>query len=799
MKKAIVIIFSLLANATVVLGQAQQGLVKTKGRLGEDGNVIPGTRLPGVLIQIKGRTQLMTRQDGTFSFPATDEYYYLQNVKKEEYLLMDPDMINRRYSYSDDPLIVVMDNRDQYLDDKLIAERKIRRTLQNELRIKENEIERLKQQRQLSDEEYRNQLQLLYDQQENNEGLIREMAERFAQMDFDAIDKLNRKVSQLILEGKLTEADSIINSKGSIEKRANTLLKQQKANLQTETDLNKQLKRLENNKELTKKELIDLAADCYSKYEIATMRHQIDSAAYFLAFRSNLDTTNIIWLLKYSSFLADAMGKYHQALEIDQHGLAMVLNNGSENNSAAQCYCHMGLMYNELGDYQNAVTCLSHVLELTENKEILFRAYNNLGVVFDDQRLFDEAITYLNQSLGIGIELYGEHSDEVAGCYNNLGYIYNEIMKPDIALEYHLKALDILTAIHGETHMDVGLTLTNIAGVYYIKTDFDTALDYLLKAKEIFEKTLSPRHSRMGLLYNNISSCYEKKGDFDNSIIMGLKSIDILESELGRNHPKVATMYGNIGHVYETMGQFDMAVQYTQQAIERLTYTFGEQSQGSLNVAVHYSALGRQYKAIGDLSKAEAALKKCLEIELSIIDKPNVYLFNAYNQLAEFYFERNNYASALKYYREMQEPTKIAFGPQCTELIGVLGGIYFSLIGIYQESGLEEDLKAFRDFMSNHALTLMVIGPDSPAAKLGLDGIYFLLAIEDWEQDSPITFYDCVQSYLGKAKRVVLIRDGVVYERVFTNSLGMRNGFVEISKEEKKEIMDTYLKWKQSH
>ena len=58
------------------------------------------------------------------------------------------------------------------LADKLASERKIRRTLQKRLTEKEDEIEALKEQQKITEEQYQKQLQALYQSQENNEKLI---------------------------------------------------------------------------------------------------------------------------------------------------------------------------------------------------------------------------------------------------------------------------------------------------------------------------------------------------------------------------------------------------------------------------------------------------------------------------------------------------------------------------------------------------------------------------------------------------------------------------------------------------
>lgn len=118
----------LLVLITISLNaQTQQGYVKTKGRLASNGTVISGTRIPGATIQVKGRTDVLSQSNGTFSFPIPSQNFYLQSVQKQGYVLTDPDMLSKQYTYSNNPLVLVLETPSQQADDKLAAEKNTRR------------------------------------------------------------------------------------------------------------------------------------------------------------------------------------------------------------------------------------------------------------------------------------------------------------------------------------------------------------------------------------------------------------------------------------------------------------------------------------------------------------------------------------------------------------------------------------------------------------------------------------------------------------------------------------------------
>ena len=154
--KRILLINILLWVALLASAQTQQGYVKTKGRMDAQGNLIPGHGLKGATVSVQGRTAvLVNTDDGKFSFPVPEAKFRLDSVTKKGYQLVDMDACPRSYKYSSNPLYIVMETPDQQQQDQLTAERKIRRNLQKQLQEREDEIEELKAQQKISDEQYR--------------------------------------------------------------------------------------------------------------------------------------------------------------------------------------------------------------------------------------------------------------------------------------------------------------------------------------------------------------------------------------------------------------------------------------------------------------------------------------------------------------------------------------------------------------------------------------------------------------------------------------------------------------------
>lgn len=202
------IVFLCLIIALVALSasaQTQQGYVKTPGRR-VNGQTIPGKRLSGVTVQIKGRNAVVSKDDGTFSFPVPDSKFSIQSVKKQGYTLVDPDATAIQYVYSANPLILVMETPKKLKDDKLAVEQNLNKNLQEEFNNKYGELESLLDQNIITKEEYQAAWWKLQDEFTSKQSEIDYMAYYFSRIDYDQLDEFNQNFSDFILNGRLSEA-----------------------------------------------------------------------------------------------------------------------------------------------------------------------------------------------------------------------------------------------------------------------------------------------------------------------------------------------------------------------------------------------------------------------------------------------------------------------------------------------------------------------------------------------------------------------------------------------------------------
>lgn len=614
------LIVCLLASVFAVFAQTQHGYVKTRGRMNANGTVVSGTRLTGATITFKGRGSVTSGTDGVFTFAVPNKTFCIISVQKNGYQLYDNDLLGRNYNCSSNDLLVVMDTPDNVLADRLESEKKIRRTLRRQLQDKEDEIEVLKEQQKITEEQYRKQLQELYAAQENNEKLISEMAERYSTLDFDQMDDFQCRVAAYIQNGELARADSLLNTKGSMEERSSEL-DRDKAVIEANAEvLQKRLEEQAQSEALYAKKLEDFAADCYSRYEICKMKLDIDSAAYWLELRAMKDTLNIYWLLevcriehsissaksrKYAEMAIRIANKYYSS-DVDVRGKLLVSLGEIETDVNNKC------------DYFNKAINL-YKLYYGENDAKLIDIYDMIGkdFLFDDR----EAIEYHKKAYHIRKKKFGNDKMEMMKSYRYLQYRYKQISYSftwlaDSAIYYTKKLLTLSKTYNS-------LKLASLYSDYARIISYKCELDTLSKGRSLF----------------SISQCKKINKYYK-------KALDILCNNKSNNSSieNYLRVYTLMELAYEVGNVFC----HSGMNVEGVNFFVNETSKERLCEIIprhYYNLLCQLYLTADDVDAAVRS--KISEYECS--PRANKILWKEKYSIAQLYYKSHDYKNAIKW------------------------------------------------------------------------------------------------------------------------------------------------------
>jgi predicted ATPase/class 3 adenylate cyclase len=317
---------------------------------------------------------------------------------------------------------------------------------------------------------------------------------------------------------------------------------------------------------------------------------------------------------------------------------------------------HMGLgdILVLAGEYPQARQHFLQALELIGNQEpadyIPERSAlrRKVGITFERQGEYEQAIEDLSIAQDILIELHKAAPEENALILNDIGWIQFRRGNLDEAQESFIEAL---SQLENTPRFDVLASIYNrLGGVYYQKDQLNQASEYVRKSLELRQEagdTVAVARS-----YNNLGLLNWKQGDWDTArenfnrsmelhlnlgdvegtievqINLGLLQLDsgnVPEATLQLQ--KAAATAGQIGHTYHVglaylyLARVSILVENWQDALD-----FGNRSlqileeigaQDDLVIANTY--LGMAYLGLGDLEQAilvsDKAYKLCFQSE----------------------------------------------------------------------------------------------------------------------------------------------------------------------------------------
>ena len=543
--KKIFFLISILALALFggVEAQTQSGVVKTRGRM-VNGKLVPGTLLSGVTVQIDGRQAILAK-DGRFSFPVKDGKFTIKAVTKQGYTLVDADAC-RQYNYSPTPLQIVMEEPGKLQADQLATERKLRRELQRRLQQREDEIEEM----QFSLDEKNRMLAQINQEREDNEKIIASMSQYYATIDYDQLDSFQQRVTQLLENGELERADSLLRTRGNMTDRIRQMRQEQEAEAKEEAELAQQQQFIDQVAEGVKKNIEITAADCQNFINRFNDAHLFDSAARYYDLRAKLDTNNVDWQFEAGYYYYDKIGDYDKAQRYFSKAgfIALVSSDLRIAQMAPMCLDYEGRALMMKGRYQQAAELHQRALNYDIAGESVGRLYvlrcsKNLADIYALSGKYNEAKEQYNKVLKEPKTLF-VYEDIVASAYTGLAYLMKTQGNYKDANNYIEKAFQIYEK-NGVLD-PYGLAMANVVKAMNNKND--EALKCYQKALDIAKDNISDRHPFYALIYLNLGLTQEKKKDRAKALENYQKAKSIAEKALGLDHPFTKYIEEHLGN-----------------------------------------------------------------------------------------------------------------------------------------------------------------------------------------------------------------------------------------------------------
>lgn len=272
-------------------------------------------------------------------------------------------------------------------------------------------------------------------------------------------------------------------------------------------------------------------------------------------FKNNNNARRIIDALYYIGNSYLYVGDFHESIRFLQLGIKYADSLGFAGEKA-DFYLVMGSCYQEVGSIKKSTDALIKALKLfeVENDSLgISASLINLGLIFSNDKNFDDAYEYIVRALEICIELNDENGISV--CYNNIGDIYASKKDYQNALKYFIKSYEIDVELDDMEGM--AITLNNIGDTYRDLKDTVLAFSYYNKSLEIGEPNNYPI---IAVVMLNLSEIYMAQSKYRLALSYAVKSLN--SALLHGISNDILASYELLQKVYSSMGRYEDAYKY---------------------------------------------------------------------------------------------------------------------------------------------------------------------------------------------------------------------------------------------
>ena len=188
-------------------------------------------------------------------------------------------------------------------------------------------------------------------------------------------------------------------------------------------------------------------------------------------------------------------------------------------------------------------------------------------------------------------------------------------------------------------------------------------------------------------------------------------------------------------------------------------------------------------------------IQKALDIQLEVLGANHPYVATSYSNIGVVYDSQGNYPKALEMYQKALAIQLEMYGENHSKvatLYDYISSVYYSA----KEQGVE--LPGFKEFTQSGLFACETVVDDTPAAKAGMSGTYYVLEFADWTLDSDASIVAKREEMWDKPITIVAMRGDEIAQFHLEDSIGVQFVFKKVGEEERQRVLKAYRAWKES-
>ena len=222
----------------------------------------------------------------------------------------------------------------------------------------------------------------------------------------------------------------------------------------------------------------------------------------------------------------------------------------------------LGISYLDNGQFTKSFKASmesAHYAEITGDKNLGGKSFNNIGYVYFEQDVYDSAIVNYRKAIKLYTEA-GSKPERMLNTFNNIGAAYDALHRSDSALFYFHKTELLADEVKNEKYKF--LSSKNLGVSYYEDGQYDKAVNYLKLALDMSRSNdVLPR--AQANLY--LLKTYNKLHDPKSAKIY----VDIIEHDIPpiKYDYTAKEMYAALSDYYRQIGNYEKAFYCAEQEI----------------------------------------------------------------------------------------------------------------------------------------------------------------------------------------------------------------------------------------
>ncbi len=314
---------------------------------------------------------------------------------------------------------------------------------------------------------------------------------------------------------------------------------------------------------------------------------------------------------------------------------------------------------NRSTSFERSQDFLHQLITRSKPDSVLYRAYLNTGLLFDEQGNNAASISPIQKASKIALKLNDPYKLVETEYY--LAQMYLKTGDFNKLISHTNNALHLLNS-HKELKHPLAPRIYNYkASVMHFLAQDDSANFYFEKALESIpnmNETPENLYYLPGTIYGNWFLVKQSAGDFDAAMDMTLKCIKCYKDFLSQapNDPLTQQVYNNLSIAYRNLGSLYNDLGYKEKAIQVSTLGYVNAKKHFLpNTISYFSAvlmMGEAYLYSNQLDKARTYLNEA-ENSLKQVPGDNFFYYaNFYGVMANLENHADNLDKAIDYYQK---------------------------------------------------------------------------------------------------------------------------------------------------